>query len=714
MRALCAARSCHPYTKFSAASRVSSTVAKHFVQTVPTFDRGVKAQVASTAEMATTDAAASDLLSALRQEMLKADNGKGVHAYIVPSEDPHMSEYVPDCWNRRERLSKFTGSAGTAVVTNDEALLWTDGRYFLQAANELSKDWTLMKAGTPGCPDMEDWLAANLPEGGRVGIDPFCHTIDTFRRIDRKLQESGRKLIPLLEDGNLVDKVWKDRPAPPAAPVRVHPLQWAGETVGAKITKLREQMAAASCDVLLATMLDEVAWLFNLRGSDVDFNPVFISYGMITKDSATLFIDSAKLPDHIKSQLVEAGVEVRAYGDMVPALKDKLSKGGSVWMDPARVSFALYQYAYHAADALKPPTTPTSPSSPRGTRKRTRSQSATAGSEPEVAPFSPPRNAVRVIEQPSPLYAAKALKNPSELAGMKEAHVRDAVAICKFLSWFEKEVAAGRTFTEVDVDLELTGRRKLQQGFIEPSFPTIAGSGPNGAIIHYRAKVETARTVDPSNILLIDSGGQYDCGTTDITRTLHLGSPTPHQKRCFTRVLQGHIGLNSVVFPEGTPGCALDVLARTALWKEGLNYRHGTGHGVGAALNVHEGPHGIGMRYNNTTPLQVNMIVSNEPGYYEENAFGIRIENLEVIVEAETAFRYGGLPYFTLDNITVVPIQTKMMELSLLSPQEEEWVDTYHKKVWETVSTRLQDDPFTLDWLKRSTAPLREQLGTNN
>eukprot|EP00878_Enallax_costatus_P008513 GHUV01008900.1.p1 GENE.GHUV01008900.1~~GHUV01008900.1.p1 ORF type:complete len:383 (+),score=74.73 GHUV01008900.1:673-1821(+) len=353
---------------------------------------------------------------------------------------------------------------------------------------------------------------------------------------------------------------------------------------------------------------------------------------------------------------------------------------------PRQVSYAVYQAAEEAAA-----------SGPRG-KKRTAEDALISG------------NNKAVIDLSSPIVAAKAIKSEAELAGMREAHLRDSVAICDFLQWIEQKVGSGATLTEVEVDLELTGRRKQQQGFVEPSFPTIAGANGNGAIIHYRAQQETCKTVDGNTLLLIDSGGQYDCGTTDITRTVHFGTPTAHQKRCYTRVLQGHIALSQAVFPEGTPGSAIDALARLPLWSDGLNYRHGTGHGVGAALNVHEGPQSISTRYWITTPLQVGMICSNEPGYYEDGSFGIRVENLLVIKEADTEFRFGGSTFMAFEDLTLVPIQTKMIEPALLTPLEEQWLDGYHRKVWEAVSPRLQDKPETLDWLKRNTAPLRDQL----
>ncbi|MEW5306595.1 MAG: hypothetical protein WDW36_009049 [Sanguina aurantia] len=608
-------------------------------------------------------------LARLREEMARADGGLGVHAYLVPSEDPHMSEYAPDCFARRQFISRFMGSAGSVVVTADKALLWTDGRYFLQASTELGPEWTLMKAGTPDVPDLEDWLASSLPKGGRVGIDPFVHTVDGANTLRRKLEAAGRHLVPLLADGNLVDKVWPARTSAPVSPIRIHPLKWAGDSVSTKLATLRSQMKGCA-DVLLVTMLDEVAWLLNLRGSDVDHNPVFLSYVTVTADGATLFTDPVKVAGEAAAQLAEAGVQVKPYGHFMEDVKSHATAGSTIWLDPSKVSFAVFQAITEAADV---------------------------GSQ-------------AVYQKLSPVVTAKAVKNASEIAGMQEAHLADAVAICQFLLMVEEKIAAGGSLTEVEVDLELTARRAAIPGYKDLSFPTIAGADSNGAIIHYRAKPETCKVVDSTTMLLLDSGGQYECGTTDITRTMHFGTPTSHQKRCFTRVLQGHIGLDTAVFPEGTPGFVIEAFARQPLWRDGLNYRHGTGHGVGAALNVHEGPQSISTRYHITTPLVAGMICSDEPGYYEEGGFGIRIENLLLIKEASTPFKFGGQSYFCFERLTQVPISVKMMDVSLMTPQEVAWVDGYHAEVWEKVSPRMEGQAELLAWLERFTQPMEVQL----
>ncbi|KAI7835935.1 hypothetical protein COHA_010169 [Chlorella ohadii] len=648
-------------------------------------------------------APADPKVASMRAAMAAADGGRGVQAFIVPSEDPHMSEYPPDCDARRAFISGFDGSAGTAVVTTDAALLWTDGRYFLQAEQQLGPDWTLMRDSTPGVPQLVDWLAESLPAGARVGIDPWVHTVEAAEKLRRRLKTSGKSLVAL-EGGNLVDGVWgAARPAAPDAPLRVHALEWAGQSVADKLAGLRRQLAEEGAGALLVTMLDEVAWLFNLRGGDVAYNPVFVSYGVVTADGATLYVDTKKVTPEVSAHLSEAGVAVQEYSALLGDVQAMAAAGTKIWLDPSRVSYALKQAALQAAAGA------VAKAGAAGSRKRARgangSPAAAAASLDESGSDGGAAADV-LLEKPSPVTLAKSVKNAAELAGMREAHLRDGAALVRFLCWLEKTIASGKTLTEVEVDEHLTAKRAAQPGFIEPSFPTIAGAGPNGAIIHYRAQPGTCRTVDANTLLLLDSGAQFDCGTTDITRTMHFGSPSEHQKACYTAVLQGHIGLDTAVWPEGTPGCALDTLARTPLWSLGLNYRHGTGHGVGAALNVHEGPQSISTRYWVTQPLLEHMVCSNEPGYYEDGAFGIRIENLFAVVEANTEFRYGGMSYLACERLTLCPIQKKLIAKERLSQKEIEWVNAYHKQVWEALSPRLAGEEEELAWLKEATSPL--------
>ncbi|KAK9789963.1 hypothetical protein WJX73_006444 [Symbiochloris irregularis] len=637
-------------------------------------------------------AAADERVVQLRAKLKEAK----VDAYIIPTADAHQSEYPAECDARRAWISHFTGSAGTAVVTQQHALLWTDGRYFLQAEKQLPKGWTLMRAGTPTCPEISDWLASNLPEGSVVGIDPLLHTVSGAQELHQRLENEERRLQPL-GGVNLVDSVWgAARPAPPAAPLRIHTLEHAGASVRDKLGRMRKELAEAKAGALLVTALDEVAWLLNLRGGDVAHNPVFISYALLTTTSAAVYVDSSKVTPEVQAHLEEAGVEIKPYDALLSDVKSLAAAGKRIWTDPDKVSFAVKTVALEGA---------TGGSRGKG-KKRTRSGAATA----DDAGDAKVRRAA-VLEKPSPVTAAKAVKTAAELKGMREAHLRDAVALAQTLHWIETEVGqGGRTITEVEVDEYLTGRRAAQAGFVETSFPTIAGAGPNGAIIHYRAESSSCASVDSNTLLLVDSGGQYDCGTTDVTRTLHTGQPSTHQRICFTRVLQGHIGLDQAVFPEGTHGLALDILARAPLWEMGLNYRHGTGHGVGAALNVHEGPQSISHRIGSAgTPLAVGMVLSNEPGYYEDGAFGVRIENLLVVKEASTPFKFGGQAYLGFERLTWCPLQRKMLAPEVMTQREVDWVDEYHKEVWEKVSPRLQDQPQVLEWLHINTAPLELQ-----
>ncbi|KAK2080907.1 hypothetical protein QBZ16_000761 [Prototheca wickerhamii] len=605
-------------------------------------------------------------LDQLRELLRTADGGNPVSAFIIPTEDAHMGEYPPDCDARRVFITGFTGSAGTAVVTDTEAACWTDGRYFLQAADQLEEGWTLMKHGTPECPEIEDWLVSKLPAGAAVGFDPWVHTVSGSEKLRGVLEREGLRLVPLAS--NPVDEVWgAARPAAPSGAVRLHALEWAGKAATEKLAELRAEMAKRGASALLVTALDEVAWLLNIRGADVDHNPVVLAYVLVEKEAATLFVDELKVGPEAAAALAAAG---RVRSALARAATEAVAAGTRVWLDPGKVNAALRETA--ASAALTDADAPAPASARRGT----------------------------------PVALAKAIKNEAELAGMREAHLRDAVALVGFLRWLEAElVVNGRSFTEVEIDEHLTARRAAQPGFVTTSFDTIAGAGPNGAVIHYRAEPGSARTVDAGTLLLLDSGGQYDCGTTDITRTMHFGAPSEHERRSFTRVLKGHIALDRAVFPEGTPGAALDALARLPLWELGLNYRHGTGHGVGAALNVHEGPQSISSRLHITAGLRAGMICSNEPGYYEDGAFGIRIENLFAVVEAQTPFRFGGQAYLTADCLTFVPMQKKMMLKEDLTDLEVAWVNAYHARVYEKVAPRL-DSEEDRAWLELACAPL--------
>jgi len=623
----------------------------------------------------------------------------GVDAFLVPSQDPHFSEYVPTCFERRMFISGFTGSAGTALVTADAALLWTDGRYFLQAEQELGPEWTLMRGGQPGVPEPKAWLGEKMPEGSRVGVDADVHSLSEARALKKLLEQSGVTLVCV--DENPVDATWGDlRPAFPTAPLRVHKPEHAGVSVADKIAKIRERLAEQDCDYLVVSPLDEVAWLFNVRGGDLDFNPVALAYGLVGRKTATLYVDEAKLTPEIRAHLAEAEVTAAPYERCVEDVREAAASGAKLWVDPDKVSLALVSAAEDAAAASA------GGEGGRPAKKAKRGSPEKKG----VAAKAEKGKGGPIKEGVSPIPLAKAIKNEAELEGMFEAHYRDGVAMASFWCWLDKQAALGKTHDEYEIGEVVSSFRAKQPGFSEESFATIAGEGPHGAIIHYRATKESARVVGPDSLLLCDSGGQYDCGTTDVTRTHHTGEPTAFQKEAYTRVLQGHIALSSVVFPADTSGFVLDAFARSHLWAAGLDYRHGTGHGVGAALNVHEGPQSVSPRFGNPTPLQPGMVLSNEPGYYEDGGFGIRIENLLVVREAKTANNFGDKKYMRFEVLTHIPIQKKLVDWSLMSPKDVAWLNEYHAAVWDRVAPRVEDEEVK-EWLREATKAVEVKTG---
>ncbi|CEP17829.1 hypothetical protein [Parasitella parasitica] len=529
---------------------------------------------------------AGSKLAALRASMNNLD------ALIVPSEDAHQSEYTANCDDRRAWLSGFTGSAGCAIVTKKDASLFTDGRYFLQASKELDqRHWTLMKQGIPGVPTWQEYLKS-LPPKSFIGIDPSVITFDEAKRLESELSATGSTLVYLSK--NPVDRIRSsDRPPRPCEPVKVHPIQFAGKSVKSKLTELRRSSQGNN---IIVSALDEIAWLLNLRGSDIHCSPVFFSYVVVTPQKATLYLQpSAVLSNQVMSHLEEAGVQLASYDQVLPDLS---SLNQPFLIDPSTTNMSI-------CEAI--------------------------GKENIVAK-----------QGPSFLSMAKAIKNESELNGLRNCHKRDAVALCKHFSWLSEALTIHKqTVREAEAADHLASMRRLDPMYVGPSFDTIAATGPNGAIIHYQPDSKNSAIINPRRIYLCDSGAQYIDGTTDVTRTYMFdGEPTEFQKRAFTRVLQCHIAVDQAVFPQGTTGYQLDAIARLPLWKEGLNFRHGVGHGVGAYLNVHEGPHGIGSRASyNTVPLQPGMVVTNEPGYYEDGQFGIRIENVLAVCRASTPYR---------------------------------------------------------------------------
>ncbi|XP_020276983.1 probable Xaa-Pro aminopeptidase P [Asparagus officinalis] len=638
----------------------------------------------------------ADPLDALRS--LMASHSPPLDALIVPSEDNHQSEYVSARDKRREFVSKFSGSAGLALITKNEAFLWTDGRYFLQATQQLSERWKLMRIGED--PAVETWIADNIPSEGAIGIDPWCVSVETAQRWERAFTRNKQTLIQL--STNLVDEVWKDRPPAEELPVVVHPLEFTGRSVEDKLKDLREKLMQEKAFGIIITALDEVAWLYNVRGNDVAYSPVVHAYAIVTIDSAFFYVDKRKVNPEVQSYMSNNGIEVREYkvveSDASLLASGKLScsgarkeacdeaqktrENGKIWIDPVSCCLALYSKL--ASD--------------------------------------------RVIMQQSPLALAKAIKVLSlmHLNPISKAHIRDGAAVVQYLVWLDGQMqeiygASGyfiepegtlkrkysetRKLTEVTVSDKLEGFRAKQENFKGLSFPTISSVGPNAAIIHYSPDSKTCSELDADSIYLFDSGAQYQDGTTDITRTVHFGKPSAHEKACYTAVLKGHIALDTARFPNGTSGHALDILARIPLWKDGLDYRHGTGHGIGSYLNVHEGPHLISFRpHARNVPLQASMTVTDEPGYYEDGNFGIRLENVLIVKEANTKFNFGDKGYLTFEHITWAPYQKKLMDLKLMTPEEREWVNSYHANCRSILAPLLNE--LEMEWLTKATEPI--------
>ena len=606
-------------------------------------------------------------LEKLRKELQR----RNLDAIVIPTADAHSSEYPPARFERRAFISSFTGSAGTAVVTATKAHLWTDARYFLQAEEELTDEWVLMRQGEKGVAPPREWIANNIPSGLRVAIDPFVHTVRNVKRLSKTLEAANIQLIRL-EGEHPVDVVWGDsRPELPTVPVRKHPVKLAGASVSAKLQTIREKIRAQGATHALASKLDEVCWVFNIRGGDVPHCPVVTSYALIGLNEAVLYVDVTKVPDAVADTLAESDVEIAPYERLCADL-ESLSQIGKnpgnsfIWMSPDSTSQAVFEAAGKAA----------------------------------------------FLSQ-TPFAILKACKNPPEIAAIKSAHIKDGTAKCQFLCWLEDLVCNGSTISEYDAGVKLEEFRSKQDGFVSTSFSTIAGFGSNGAIIHYSAKQGKCAQISRDEVFLLDSGGQYIDGTTDVTRTMHFGVPRQHEKFCFTKVLQGHIALDKLVFPDGTTGLMADTVARAPLWEQGLDFRHGTGHGVGASLNVHEGPQSISYRTSShDASLQVGMVVSNEPGYYEDGKFGIRLESLVHVVEKTTKFRFGNKKYLGFEKLTFVPIDKKLMAINLLNDDEIDWINSYHSEVWEKISPKLTCKK-QLEWLREKTSPISNKSEAN-
>ena len=553
----------------------------------------------------------------------------------------------------RSSISGFTGSAGEAVVTLDKAGLWTDSRYFIQAEEQLDTEiFTLFKAGLPDTPSIREWLSVELEEGDVLGIDPRVITQRSFAEMESHFKKRGIGLLCIPD--NLVDQIWKNRPSPPGDPIIIHEKKYAGAAVGEKLKRLREKMAAEPASVHIITKLDSLAWLFNIRGSDIRYNPVSIAYAVVTADEALLFIDRTKVPEAMRSRL-RGDVEVKTYLSFEEVVQN-LGVEGPVWLDEATVSRWI-------VDLL-------------GDKE--------------------------LVLKPSPIELFKAVKNTVEAEGMRRAHIRDGAAMVKFLYWLDKALGK-EPVSEITAARKAREFRSTMENFKGLSFETISSFGAHGAVVHYSVTPESDSPVEGRGIYLIDSGGQYLDGTTDITRTIAVGPPTEEEKDRFTRVLKGLISLTTTPFPKGTVGKQLDILARRPLWELGLNFLHGTGHGLGHYLNVHEGPQAISYYRCIGTAMEPGMISTIEPGYYKEGDYGLRVENAVLVVKDEERSTKGQ-DFYRFDTLTLCPIDRNLIAREMLSPEERVWLDGYHARVRETLSPLLE--PEEAAWLKTTTQPV--------
>ena len=583
------------------------------------------------------------------REVMRREN---LAAFIFTSTDPHNGEYVPDHWKGREFISGFNGSAGTAVVTMTSAALWTDSRYFLAAEEQLrGTEYQLMKLKMPGTPTIPEWLGQELrnADSTEIGIDGMTNSAAFVESLVSDMRQQGG--ITVRTNFDPLRFIWNDRPAIPMSPVELHPLQYAGEDTQSKLRRIREALRKQHhADGMLVSALDDIAWTLNLRGQDVHCNPVFVSYLLISTTRVILYINKEKLPLAVKSYLQDNGIEVDSYENVSRGLRDYFEY--NILLDPSETSYTLMKAAVR-----------------------------------------------EVVRQRSPIPAMKAVKNETEIQGFKSAMLKDGIAMVKFLKWLKPAVEAGGQ-TEMSLDAKLTALRAEQPGFRGISFDTICGYEQHGAIVHYEATSETDIPVEPHGLVLLDSGAQYLDGTTDITRTIALGPLTEEQRRIYTLVLRGHIQLSMCKFPDGAAGTQMDVLARQYLWREGLNYLHGTGHGVGQYLNVHEGPHQFRMEWV-PAPFRAGMTVTDEPGLYLAGRFGVRTENtLLVTPYCETEFGR----FLQFEPLTLCPIDTTPIVRDMMLDEEIEWLNQYHAQVYQTLSPHLDEEER--EWLREATKAL--------
>ena len=588
-------------------------------------------------------------LEALR-EVMRREN---LDAFIFPSTDPHNSEYVPDRWKGREWISGFNGSAGTAVVTMHSAALWTDSRYFIAAADQLSgTEFQLMKLKIEGTPTISEWLGSELREvsSAQVGVDGMCNSAANVEVLVSDLRREGG--ITVRTNLDPLDIVWTDRPQIPALKVEIQPVELAGETVASKLTRIRKALRDLHADGMLMSALDDVAWTLNLRGTDVHCTPVFVSYLLISTTSATLYINKEKLTPEVEAHLESQGVKMAGYDDVRKGIKEYAEY--NILLDPNETNYTLSRLG----------------------------------------------DVQEVIRHKSPIPAMKAIKNEAEIRGYRSAMLKDGIALVKFLRWLKPAVEAGGQ-TEISIDKKLTSLRAEQPLFRDISFDTIAGYGAHGAIVHYEATPETDIPLEPHGLLLLDSGAQYQDGTTDITRTIALGPVSDYEKHIYTLVLKGHIQLEICKFPSGASGTQMDILAREAMWREGLNYLHGTGHGVGSYLSVHEGPHQFRLEWM-PAPFLENMTVTDEPGIYLAGQFGVRIENTLLISHYKDT-EFG--KFLQFESLTLCPIDTTPVVKEELLPEEVAWLNEYHQHVYDVLAPHL-DDEGDKEWLRKATMPI--------
>lgn len=588
-------------------------------------------------------------ITALREAMIQHK----IDAYIIPTSDPHMSEYPADCWKYREWISGFTGSAGTVVVTANKAGLWTDSRYFLQAASQLEGSGIeLYKMMLPETPSISDFLKHELKAGDTVGLNGETYSITEAQTLERTLAE---KEILLNTNAPLIDSLWKERPAIPDAPMFEMPIELSGKSVEDKLIEINQMLHKAGADCTILSALDEVAWTFNIRGTDVTYNPVVISYAFISEKESVLFVNPKKLPTEIAEHLQKEGVTLADYG-MLTTYLSRLPERTRVFIDGKRTNVAIY-------NAL-------------------------------------PKSSI-LIEGISPANHLKSIKNDTEIKGFRNAVLKDGIAMTKFYFWLEKSLKAGEKVTELSAAAKLTALRAEQPQYVMDSFASISSYGPHGAIVHYSPTPETDVELKTDSLYLLDSGAQYLDGTTDITRTIALCDvPTEQMKKDFTRALKGTIGIAKCKFPAGIRGCLIDAFARKALWDAGINYLHGTCHGIGHCLNVHEGPQSIRME-ENPVILEPGMVMSDEPAMYRPGEYGIRTENM-VLIREDSETEFG--KFLGFETLTLCYIDTKLVIPSMLSVREHAWLNKYHQMVFDLISPHLNEEEKA--WLKEKTAEI--------